>query len=392
MLMRRADPLFIQIDYERRVDFKAFFQGQLSFEQHPRCRVDAPRTGCHGHVDGRWLAWLADLPAQGISVEQALASGIPAAMLEQGLAEGWLEDASAVLTVPEVAWDPVALYYQHRSRWSEQSGDEASRSHTVEAHRARLSNHCATHGDPPPELPSTTTTGQPLPTPDLSVPLLATLRARSTCRQFDTTRPLPIADLSQVLAMVYGVWGEQELAPGCIALKRTSPSGGSLHPVVPVVLVRDVATLAPGLYDYDGREHTLALRHALAADEAAATITRYSAGQAYFADSHAVVIQVARFERAFWKYRHHAKGLKAVLLDAGHLSQTWYLAATALGLGAWYTAAINDAQIDADLQLTNGRAAAIGLHGLGLAQIERGRLHFDPEPRVPGLQASSRSE
>ena len=57
------------------------------------------------------------------------------------------------------------------------------------------------------------------------------------------------------------------------------------------------------------------------------------------------MIHVARFDRNFWKYAQHRKAYKAVLMDSAHLSQTFYLTAAHLGLGAFYTAAINDADI-----------------------------------------------
>ena len=42
-----------------------------------------------------------------------------------------------------------------------------------------------------------------------------------------------------------------------MTLKRTSPSGGGLHPVEAYPLIRNVEGIKPGLYHYDARDHAL---------------------------------------------------------------------------------------------------------------------------------------
>ena len=95
------------------------------------------------------------------------------------------------------------------------------------------------------------------------------------------------------------------------------------------------------------------------------------------------MFQAARFDRNSWKYRRHPKAYKAVLLDAGHLSQTFYLLAAERGLGAFYTAAINDADIAAALGLDALSAGVIGMHGVGIIDPSRNLLHFRPEAYIP---------
>ena len=66
-------------------------------------------------------------------------------------------------------------------------------------------------------------------------------------------------------------------------------------------------------------------------------------GFRYFAESQALFVMTARFARSYWKYQRHAKAYAVVLMDAAHLSQTFYLLCADLGLGAFVTAAINNA-------------------------------------------------
>ena len=84
----------------------------------------------------------------------------------------------------------------------------------------------------------------------------------------------------------------------------------------------------------------------------------------------------ARFERAFWKYRNHQKALAAVLMDAAHLSQTLYLVCTELGLGAFVTAAVNNADIDEHLGLDGYGDGTVAVCGFGIPAAERSP--FDP--------------
>ena len=70
-------------------------------------------------------------------------------------------------------------------------------------------------------------------------------------------------------------------------------------------------------------------------------------------------------------------------MDAGHLSQTFYLMSAALGLGAFVTAAINAADAEEELGLDSFSEGALALCGCGKIGA-RGPL--DPEflPYVPG--------
>ena len=103
----------------------------------------------------------------------------------------------------------------------------------------------------------------------------------------------------------------------------------------------------------------------LALDEARAAATAFVCGQTYFGDAHVQVVLTARFDRAFWKYRNHRKALTALLMDAAHLSQTLYLVATELGLGAFVTAAINNTDIEERFGLDGYREGVLAVCGFG---------------------------
>jgi SagB-type dehydrogenase family enzyme len=177
--------------------------------------------------------------------------------------------------------------------------------------------------------------------------------------------------------------GTEVLAPGVVALKRTSASGGALHPIEAYPLVVNVQGLEPGFYHYETGSHSLALIAAMTEKQAREHAAALTIGQTYFAEAHALVFHVARLDRHHWKYRRHPKAYKAVLLDSGHLSQTFYLLAADRGLGAFYTAAINDIDVGALLKLDPLTEIVIGANGIGVPDPGRNQLHLRPEPYEP---------
>jgi len=222
-----------------------------------------------------------------------------------------------------------------------------------------------------------------LPVGDREGELYDVLLRRRTARSFDPDRALPLDELATVLRYVFGYHGFARLLGEITTLKRTSPSAGGFHPIEAYPLLLRVEGVEPGLYHYDGREHVLERIVSMEHNAGRALAARLVCGQTYFADAHALVILAARFERAFWKYRNHPKALAALLMDSAHLSQTLYLVCTELGLGAFVTAAINDADAEEELGLDGYRDGVLAICGFGLPADKPSP--FDPtfEP-LPG--------
>jgi SagB-type dehydrogenase family enzyme len=106
------------------------------------------------------------------------------------------------------------------------------------------------------------------------------------------------------------------------------------------------------------------------------------AQQHWFADAHVVVVLAPRFDRTFWKYRQHAKGYRVVALEAGHLSQTLYLAATDAGLGAFITGAINEKELEQAFGLDHVSQGALAVCGFGWRGEEMVTAELDPAGEV----------
>jgi putative peptide maturation dehydrogenase len=173
-------------------------------------------------------------------------------------------------------------------------------------------------------------------------------------------------------------------------LKKGVPSAGGLHAVEAYLLIQRVEGIPAGLYHYQPIAHALEPVRELDASEAASLARRFVAAQAYYAGAPLQIALVARFERNFWKYRNHAKAYRAVILDAGHLSQALYLAATELDLGAFITAAINEVEIEQAFGLEPMTEGPLAVCGFGVRAQERETVEFDPAHKVWPEGGSSR--
>lgn len=208
------------------------------------------------------------------------------------------------------------------------------------------------------------------------------LARRATCRNFDRARALPRAQLSTLLKRVFGVQATEELAPGAVALKKNHPSGGALHPIEAYLIVQRAEDLAPGLYHYNVEAHALDLLREMDAAETRAFALDAVAGQDFFADAPVLAVMAARFARSQWKYRNHPKVYRAILLEAGHISQNLYLTATEMGLGAYITAAINEVEIEQAFRLEPMAEGPLCVCGFGARAKQRVTAELDPLHKV----------
>ncbi|MGH8075665.1 MAG: putative peptide maturation dehydrogenase, partial [Lysobacter sp.] len=166
-----------------------------------------------------------------------------------------------------------------------------------------------------------------------------------------------------------------------VFLKKTSPSGGGLHPTEAYLIVQNVEGVARGLYHYHPIDH--ALEPLQPPELPLAEFARLAlAGQYWFAHAPVLVVLTPRFARSFWKYRHHAKAYRALVLDSGHLSQTLYLSATELGLGAFVTSAINEIDIEQGFGLDPLAEGPLAICGFGWRANAMNTNEFDPAGMV----------
>jgi SagB-type dehydrogenase family enzyme len=237
----------------------------------------------------------------------------------------------------------------------------------------------ATDPPPPPTKAYPETPRTPLPPAASLPPLSEVLRQRRTWRRFGSG-PLELEQIATLLGLTWGVQTWVQTRAGPCALK-TSPSGGARHAIEAYLLARKIKGVARGCYYYDPDAHELALvKRGLTASR----LEQYVARQSCYRDAAAVVAMTAVFARSQWRYGF-PRAYRVVLLDAGHLCQTFCLVATALGLAPFCTAALGDSTIERDLGLDGVTESVLYACGVGARPSGVEWAPWPDSPELPPL-------
>ena len=224
--------------------------------------------------------------------------------------------------------------------------------------RGSLPRHSLDWGAQPslrkPYPDSVKTVSLPAPLTGGGPALWAAIRSRRSIRSYKRKSLIP-EELSQLL------WAAQGAT-----LKvrdyhfRSAPSAGALYPVETYLVVNRVDEIKPGLYHYDAPDETLQLLKAgnLGAQAAAAALDQSMAD-----DAAVVFVWTAIVKRGKWKYLERA--YRYIYLDAGHIGQNVYLAATALGLGCCAIGAFYDDEVNQFLGVDGVDECAIYMCAVG---------------------------
>jgi putative peptide maturation dehydrogenase len=282
-------------------------------------------------------------------------------------------------------WNLYAALYHYMTQWSGvdiRDGDDEDLQLAAKS-QVGVQAFVAKYGRPPPAFPEARSSrALPLPGGEREGTLYRTLTARRTTRAFDPAVPMTLDQLDNVLRYVFGCHGYRSTVADIVCIKRTSPSGGGLHPIEAYPIVNNVSGVPPGVYHYNARDHSLSLLLELDAGEARQTATSFMCGQSYFGAAHVSFVLTARFYRNHWKYRRHQKAYAGILMDAAHLSQTLYLVSGELSLGAFITIAINARDIEERLGFDGVSEGVIAMTGCGPRAPGESPLemHFSPQP------------
>jgi len=375
MLIQRCTQLMIELDAEPRFALESLLSGGDGMDSTPRWIAYAAHLDTPVHISLDELKVLENISSHKPARRGELVEIHGETMIDGLLGKCLLlsdDDQHAVLrerdkVVRDVAWWPPAAIAMAHGRWQEvdigarnERGLMMSSQDMVDAFGAA----------PEPEYRR----AQSVPSLALGKPKITAfdslLARRKTCRNFDPGQEISSEDLSTMLHRVWGAIGTLELAPGAVAVKKNSPAGGGLHATEAYVLVQRAEGIEPGIYHYLSMRNALEPMQHFSQEYMRELMYRCVAGQHWFQDVPVMVVMAARFDRLFWKYRRHTKAWRVVHLDVGHLSQTMYLSAADLGLGAFVTAAINDHVVEKALGLQTLKEGAIAIVGFG--------------PRLPG--------
>lgn len=401
MRIRRCSVLWLEPREVAHVELAGLLAGGTGVVSRIQWQAHAPQLPDAVDVDAEDVALLGALSPRDWSAAPPLRARHGAArvcrLLQAGLLVGSTKPWSAARALDErfrdQHWHGLAATWHAASRWD---GIDAA-GEVEEAGLLTAEGLRATYGLPPPVAhdrgPAEARIGLPRAAPTA---LDALLDARATCRNFDPSVALPLAQLAQVLERAFAARGQVQGADDFDVLKRTSPSGGALHPTECYLIARHVDGLPRGLYHYRPLEHALQPLPFDPADVADPAAYRAQAprdpldflawiavgGQQWFAEAAALCVLAPRFHRNYWKYRNHPKAYRVCILDIGHLSQTFLLSATELGLGSYVTAAINEADLERAFGLTHWVDGPLAICGIGPRAGRMTTYELDPNRKA----------
>lgn len=385
MRVRRCAILYLEPREDAAFDLASLLAGGDGLARTRRWVALAPHLGEEVEVDAAERELLGALsPERWVSANEVPAESRPALrrLLKAGLAIGSTRAHATHRHRDEslrgAHWHPLAATLHAFTRWDDADAVknmQDSGTETAAEMREVL-------GPPPAEADAVGDAVSRIPLARMAGNAFdALLARRTTCRNFDPARELPQALFAQLMQRVFAAQAEVRVGEDTAFLKKNSPSGGGLHPTEAYLLVQHVEGIAPGLYHYHATAHALEPLPAPALP-LREFLMQAVAQQHWFADAHVAVVLVPRFDRTFWKYRRHMKGYRVVALEAGHLSQTLYLAATEAGLGAFITAAINEKPLEQALGLDPLREGALAVCGFGWRGDTMETMELDPNGAV----------
>ncbi|AOS63511.1 SagB/ThcOx family dehydrogenase [Actinoalloteichus hymeniacidonis] len=255
------------------------------------------------------------------------------------------------------SWGEEARYFHFGTRNALYSGD------SLEQRRSDARWIRETGGDPPAifkSYPDAPRVYLPRIPRRIDEDFLTVLTRRRTHRVF-TGEQVRLADFAAALFYTFAPMQLYDAGDLGTLMLRTSPCGGARHELEGYVGVFDVQGVQPGLYHYNAECHALEL---IDGDFDRERLHRLTYESEMCTPSAFVCFVTAVYERTMYKYRH-SRAYRVTLLSAGHLGQTFVLTNTALGLGAWQTAAFRDDELDAALGVDGFTEGVLYMFGAG---------------------------
>ncbi len=281
-----------------------------------------------------------------------------AAALEQFAAAGLVERADRPVErrraamAAWAAWSPEAAVFHF--------GTKDVPRIELETVRAELTGRLLVEPPPSPLKNGRRPAEVPLPPFSRRGPLASTLFARRSWRKFGRGA-IKRADVSTLLGLTWAVQRWVRVNSRLRVALKTSPSAGACHPIEVYVVAQHVRGLRAGIYHYEPDAHVLTIvRPRLART----TVRRMLNNQPWFADCAALFVMTAVFPRVQWKYPS-ARAYRTVLLDAGHLGQTFCLVATSLGLAPFCSASLADSRTERMLGIDGVHESVVYAAGVG---------------------------
>jgi SagB-type dehydrogenase family enzyme len=185
-------------------------------------------------------------------------------------------------------------------------------------------------------------------------PIWETIAQRRSIREF-SRQSITFSELSQLIWATQGItsraWGFDF---------RAVPSAGALYPIETYIAANRVDEIPPGIYHFNVKEAQLIL---LKEGNFGQDLSHAGLGQEMLEEASCAFIWTGIVGRSKWKYRERA--YRYIYMDAGHIGQNLYLAATALNLGCCTVGAFFDEEVDRIVGVDGKEEISIYLGAVG---------------------------
>jgi len=195
-----------------------------------------------------------------------------------------------------------------------------------------------------------------LPEPRLEVglPTARAIATRRSTRSY-SGQPITLDELSRFLFLTSGISSDK-----FGNARRTAPSSGALYPIEVYPIVHNIDGMERGVYHYAYREHALEL---VRAEDMRGRVVEQGLGQEFLGQCGAVLFVTMILQRMRPKYQD--RSYRYGLLEAGHVGENAYLAATEMGLGACGIGAFMDDAMNEMLGVDGVEEAVVYMLAVG---------------------------
>jgi SagB-type dehydrogenase family enzyme len=194
----------------------------------------------------------------------------------------------------------------------------------------------------------------PEPRLDGGLPAARAIATRRSTRDYVPT-PMSSDELSRLLYLTSGISTDK-----FGNARRTAPSSGALYPIEVYAVVHNVEGVDPGVYHYAYREHAL---EQVRSGDFRAHVVEHGIAQEFLGECAVVLYLTMIMQRMRPKYQD--RSYRYGLLEAGHLGENAYLAATSMGLGACGVGAFMDDAMNEMLGVDGVEEAAVYMLAAG---------------------------
>jgi SagB-type dehydrogenase family enzyme len=202
--------------------------------------------------------------------------------------------------------------------------------------------------------PGATVVQLPKPRLDGGLPTAQAIAKRRSTRDYAPSA-ISSDELSRLLFLTSGVSADKYGNA-----RRTAPSSGALYPIEVYAVIHRVDGIDPGVYHYAYREHAL---EQVRAGDFRSNVVDQAIAQEFLGECGVVLFLTMIMQRMRPKYQD--RSYRYGLLEAGHLGENAYLAATSMGLGACGVGAFMDDAINEMLGVDGVEEAAVYMLAAG---------------------------